>query len=98
PAVTAVDGHVEQATVGIDHRHSMFLVMRGLDPRIHLEKNLPKRMDCRVKPGNDVFPSISINFTFSRAKRAGGRSGLARRPDRPSARTTLPVCPRSNGR
>ena len=98
PAVTAVDGHVEQATVGIDHRHSMFLVIRGLDPRIHLEKNLPKRMDCRVKPGNDVFPSVSINFTFSRAKRAGGRSGLARRPDRPLARTVLPVCPRSNGR
>src|SRR5262245_5006237 len=24
--------------------------MRGLDPRIHL---LAKRMDCRVKPGND---------------------------------------------
>jgi hypothetical protein len=23
--------------------------MRGLDPRIHLSK----RMDCRVKPGND---------------------------------------------
>jgi len=23
--------------------------MRGLDPRIHLQK----RMDCRVKPGND---------------------------------------------
>jgi hypothetical protein len=27
------------------------IVMRGLDPRIHL---LAKRMDCRVKPGNDV--------------------------------------------
>jgi len=26
--------------------------MRGLDPRIHL---LQKMMDCRVKPGNDVF-------------------------------------------
>jgi hypothetical protein len=25
-------------------------VMRGLDPRIH---HLAKRMDCRVKPGND---------------------------------------------
>ena len=25
------------------------LVMRGLDPRIHLLK----MMDCRVKPGND---------------------------------------------
>jgi hypothetical protein len=28
--------------------------MRGLDPRIHpLRKGLSKRMDCRVKPGND---------------------------------------------
>ncbi|ABE39006.1 hypothetical protein RPD_1770 [Rhodopseudomonas palustris BisB5] len=34
-------------------------VMRGLDPRIHrarsapIEVHLAKRMDCRVKPGND---------------------------------------------
>jgi endonuclease YncB( thermonuclease family) len=28
--------------------------MRGLDPRIHpLRKSLSKKMDCRVKPGND---------------------------------------------
>src|SRR3954454_15954530 len=27
--------------------------MRGLDPRIHLRKNLSKKMDCRVKPGKD---------------------------------------------
>jgi hypothetical protein len=28
--------------------------MRGLDPRIHLEKKSRlKVMDCRVKPGND---------------------------------------------
>src|ERR1700682_3707820 len=28
--------------------------MRGLDPRIHLEsETLSKKMDCRVKPGND---------------------------------------------
>jgi hypothetical protein len=26
-------------------------VMRGLDPRIH---RVSKRMDCRVKPGNDA--------------------------------------------
>jgi len=26
--------------------------MRGLDPRIH-QKNDTKKMDCRVKPGND---------------------------------------------
>jgi len=31
--------------------------MRGLDPRVHLEKKLiPKAMDCRVKPGNDGQP------------------------------------------
>src|SRR5262245_793283 len=30
-------------------------VMRGLDPRTHREKRLHlKRMDCRVKPGNDT--------------------------------------------
>jgi len=30
PAVAAFDGDVEQATVGIDHRHFMFLITRGL--------------------------------------------------------------------
>jgi hypothetical protein len=30
-------------------------IMRGLDPRIHQSrKTLSKRMDCRVKPGNDT--------------------------------------------
>jgi hypothetical protein len=30
--------------------------MRGLDPRIHLffASTLSKKMDCRVKPGNDA--------------------------------------------
>ncbi len=27
--------------------------MRGLDPRMHLKRSLFKKMDCRVKPGND---------------------------------------------
>jgi hypothetical protein len=27
--------------------------MRGLDPRIHQKMHPFKRMDCRVKPGND---------------------------------------------
>jgi hypothetical protein len=27
--------------------------MRGLDPRIHHERSSSKKMDCRVKPGND---------------------------------------------
>ena len=31
--------------------------MRGLDPRIHQKVSL-KRMDCRVKPGNDEVDSI----------------------------------------
>jgi hypothetical protein len=30
--------------------------MPGLDPGIHQSKRLfAKRMDCRVKPGNDIF-------------------------------------------
>jgi hypothetical protein len=29
------------------------LVMRGLDPRIHLERIFSKKMDRRVKPGDD---------------------------------------------
>jgi hypothetical protein len=34
--------------------NSIPLVMRGLDPRIHLGKCLfGSGMDCRVKPGND---------------------------------------------
>jgi hypothetical protein len=29
--------------------------MRGLDPRIHLEKPIRfTKLDCRVKPGNDA--------------------------------------------
>jgi hypothetical protein len=33
--------------------------MRGLDPRIHQKNQVDlKKMDCRVKPGNDEpFPS-----------------------------------------
>jgi hypothetical protein len=38
--------------------------MRGLDPRIHhLRKSLPKRMDCRVKPGNDGYGFHAIRNT-----------------------------------
>jgi hypothetical protein len=31
-------------------------VTRGLDPRVHLlrENIFAKRMDCRVRPGNDI--------------------------------------------
>jgi hypothetical protein len=29
-------------------------VTRGLDPRVHhVRKSFSKKMDCRVKPGND---------------------------------------------
>jgi hypothetical protein len=35
--------------------------MRGLDPRIHLlsKKVFSKRMECRVKPGNDDLDCVS---------------------------------------
>ncbi|WP_283843072.1 hypothetical protein [Bradyrhizobium sp. 2S1] len=37
--------------------------MRGLDPRIHhLRESLAKRMDCRVKPGNDEAPCDEDDF------------------------------------
>ena len=37
-------------------------VTRGLDPRVHLssqEAFIAKRMDCRVKPGNDGLRDLS---------------------------------------
>jgi hypothetical protein len=35
-------------------RYQLSLAMPGLDPGIHRKKNLQaKKMDCRVKPGND---------------------------------------------
>jgi len=41
---------------------------RGLDPRVHpLRKNLlAKRMDCRVKPGNDREDAMNILLTPAR--------------------------------
>ena len=48
--------------------------------------------------GNFSGYPLSCRFIGRRVKRAGDRSGLARRPDRPSARTILPVCPRSDVR
>jgi hypothetical protein len=51
------DKAVEFAAHGHPHTRESNLsgVMRGLDPRIHLfaRSVLIKRMDCRVKPGND---------------------------------------------
>ena len=40
------------AQVGRQGGVSRYLVMRGLDPRIHL---FAKWMDCRVEPGNDAL-------------------------------------------
>ncbi len=40
--------------------------MRGPDPRIHhLRKTLSKRMDCRVKPGNDDDDCEYRRFTYA---------------------------------
>jgi len=36
--------------------------MRGLDPRIHLAE---KKMDCRVKPGNDTSKMFDQNVKCS---------------------------------
>jgi hypothetical protein len=44
-------------------------VTRGLDPRVHLlcEYTFAKRMDCRVKPGNDEREAY-LNGKCSRRK------------------------------
>jgi hypothetical protein len=34
------------------------IVMRGLDPRIHQEMIEAKKMDRRVKPGDDASASV----------------------------------------
>jgi hypothetical protein len=59
------------------------LVMRGLDPRIHLEKSLFKEMDCRVKPKvvRHHFPTTSAAAYGSRP--APGRRRLFSRHDLP---------------
>src|SRR6202045_3438391 len=80
-------------------------VMRGLDPRIHL---LAKRMDCRVKPGNDNRFNISGNrcrlmspSILSAARPHDGRHQVApARAPRPTPgeqwrrAQALPTCPR----
>jgi hypothetical protein len=52
-------------------------VMRGLDPRIHLlRESLSKRMDCRVKPGNDGwYDPGSAAHRFASATRLTLRPG-----------------------
>jgi hypothetical protein len=36
---------------GLSASNDIVFVMRGLDPRIHY---VERKMDCRVKPGNDA--------------------------------------------
>src|ERR1041385_7356019 len=51
--------------------------MRGLDPRTHQEKKSAlKKMDCRVKPGND---DCDVRPTASRS-RAAATSARAEHP------------------
>jgi hypothetical protein len=51
------------------------IVMRGLDPRIHLifARLFRKGMDCRVKPGNDDGSSPE--------QRRARHEGVERRPE-----------------
>jgi branched-chain amino acid transport system ATP-binding protein len=57
-------------------RRSARLVMRGFDPRIHLEKtSRRKKMDCRVEPGNDDvngFPPTAVGISLTIEKLNAG--------------------------
>src|SRR5262245_15215363 len=52
---------------GVIREPASSLVMRGLDPRIHLlrKKSLRRRMDCRVKPGNDNVDGYARGFILA---------------------------------
>ena len=50
-----------------DHRRTSFVVMPGLDQGIHRETLRSKRMDCRVKPGNDGL--VGARLAGTRARR-----------------------------
>src|SRR5262249_28273043 len=67
---------VEELNIRSSPRES---VMRGLDPRIHRlrKKSLRRRMDCRVKPGNDdlQFAQESQRCKFARTKASSLRCG-----------------------
>jgi hypothetical protein len=50
--------------------------MRGLDPRIHhLRMNLSKKMDCRVKPGNDESSGTWLRLPRLPRRQRGGYCG-----------------------
>jgi hypothetical protein len=53
------------------------IVIRGLDPRIHLQKEEPSQgMNCQIKPGNDEFIShVPRGFTRRVGIALAGSSG-----------------------
>jgi hypothetical protein len=71
----------ENAVEFVEHRRphtrqfNLSGVMRGLAPRIHpfARRVLMKRMDCRVKPGNDDRMDCRVN---PRIKSGGGNDEL----------------------
>ena len=63
-AVAAFDGYVEQAAVGVDHRHGIEpCVMRGLGPRIRLR--IRDRSPVKSLHGMDFESARALPFTSS---------------------------------
>jgi hypothetical protein len=72
--------------------------MRGLDPRIHQKMSHAKRMDCRVKPGNDGSaqqktdgkPSVFVdpNSCLIQARQAKATLSSVRAPNFSEERAT----------
>jgi hypothetical protein len=54
----------EQIPVGLIQHPAPTCVTRGLDPRVHhsSQEFFAKRMDCRVKPGNDEMGQDDRNM------------------------------------
>jgi hypothetical protein len=46
---------LDRVPIDLNRRRAHHRVTRGLDPRVHplRKERFAKRMDCRVKPGND---------------------------------------------
>src|SRR3984885_15824439 len=72
-AVAAFDCNVEQATVGVDHRHRMFLVMRGLDPRIYLAREESIEEDGLPGQARQRHSATTLQFYLSSSE-ASSRS------------------------
>ncbi len=62
--------------------------MRGLDPRIHRKKSQLKRMDCRVKPGNDNSIRINRVYAFADEVFSAGVAASSGTSFRPPTRVT----------